>query len=90
MNDMQRWVDVQVDTEILAEIKGRDVKTLSEHVGKVRLRTKAEIQGDIKDGSITAAQLVYRSGEATLADVFAQRDPCRFFEQFLHMPQRVA
>lgn len=78
---------MQIDTQILAEVIGRNVETLSEHVGEVRLGTETKIQGDIENGSLAAAQLVHRSGKATLADVLAQRDPRRFFEQLLHMPQ---
>ena len=78
---------MQIDTQILAEVIGRDIETLSEHVGEVRLGTETEIQGNIENRSFAAAQLVYRSGKAALADVLAQRNPRRFFEQLLHMPQ---
>ncbi|CAM4160329.1 hypothetical protein SESI111939_19095 [Serratia silvae] len=78
---------MQSDTQILAEVVGRNVETLSEHVGEVRLGTETKIQGDIENGSLTAAQLVHRPGKAALANILAQRDPRRFFEQLLHMPQ---
>lgn len=78
---------MQIDTQILAEVIGRDIETLSEHVGEVRLGTETEIQGNIENRSFAAAQLIHRSGKAALADVLAQRNPRRFFEQFLHMPQ---
>ena len=37
VNDVQRRIDMQIDAQILAEIIGRDIKTLSEHVREVRL-----------------------------------------------------
>lgn len=52
--------------------------------------SRSQSPGDIEDRRFTAAQLVNRAGRAAFANVFAQRNPCRFFEQLLHVPQRVA
>ncbi|MND45155.1 hypothetical protein D3C80_360090 [compost metagenome] len=56
----------------------------------MRLRAKTEIQSDVEDGGVTGAQLVNRPGQSAFANILTQRNPGRFFEQLLHVPQGVA
>lgn len=89
MTEMPRLFDIQSDIRVLAVVVRGDVIFFAEHIGEMRLRPETEIKGDIKDSLFTPAQGVNRTGQTALTDVFAERDPGNFFEDLLHMPERV-
>ena len=89
MTEMPRLFDIQGDIRILAVVVGGDVIFFAKHIGKMRLRPETEIKGNIKDSLFTLAQGVNSTGQTALTDVLAERDAGNFFEDLLHMPERV-
>ena len=89
MNQMQRGRYIKFDVGILAELMGRDVETLAEHVGEMRLRAEAKIHSDTENRCFPAAQLINRARQTAFTDLLPQRNACRSFAKFLHGPERI-